>query len=270
MKYSTSQIHLIVFGTLYLLVFSWTGIGQSTMTIMNSEMSSSQIHSKKPTLLKELTCLESLNLHDDIGGDKSNEEGQLFLKDTNGNIKAAIDSDLYRGALSLFDFKGNETIRLDANYYGDGRIMTDELIVKGGSDIAERFDVVKSETKAKPGMIVSIDSEKSGKLSISQKAFDRKVVGIISGANGADTGLRIGKSGDIADGRYPVALTGRVYVYANEEGGAIQAGDLLTTSSTVGQAMKASDYQKAQGAIIGKAMTGIDENGFVLVFVNLQ
>jgi hypothetical protein len=80
----------------------------------------------------------------------------------------------------------------------------------------------------------------------------------------------MGQEGSIADGDYPIALTGRVYVFANEEGGEIQPGDLLTTSSTSGYAMKVQDYHKAQGAIIGKAMTTIDENGFVLILVNLQ
>lgn len=267
MKNLTNRIHILVFGTFYLLTFSWTGIGQS---VMDGNTSNSSIDSETAIFIEDILGLGGLNLHADIEKKKSNKEGHFFLKDTNGNIKAAIDSDPYRGALSLFDFRENETIRLDANYYGDGRIMTDELIVKGGSDIAERFDVVKNTRKPMPGMIVSIDKEKAGKLSITQTAFDRKVVGIISGANGTDTGLHIGEKGSIADGRYPVALTGKVYVYANKEGGIIQAGDLLTTSSKEGEAMKANNYEKAQGAIIGKAMTGIDKNGFVLVFVNLQ
>jgi hypothetical protein len=46
---------------------------------------------------------------------------------------------------------------------------------------------------------------------------------------------------------------------------------LLTTSNTPGHAMKAADAVKAQGAIIGKAMTGLKEGkGLVLVLVNLQ
>ena len=80
----------------------------------------------------------------------------------------------------------------------------------------------------------------------------------------------MGQKGSIADGDFQVALSGRVYVYANAEGGAIKPGDLLTTSSTKGEAMKVNNYMKAQGSVIGKAMTKIDKNGFVLVLVNLQ
>ena len=53
--------------------------------------------------------------------------------------------------------------------------------------------------------------------------------------------------------------------------GAIQPGDLLTTSATPGHAMKVTDHHQAQGAIIGKAMTGLSEGkGMVLVLVSLQ
>jgi hypothetical protein len=81
----------------------------------------------------------------------------------------------------------------------------------------------------------------------------------------------MGQEGSIADGQYPVALAGRVYVMATHEGGFIRPGDLLTSSSTPGKAMKVKKLRKAQGAIIGKAMTSLDsEDGMVLVLVNLQ
>jgi hypothetical protein len=172
--------------------------------------------------------------------------------------------------IKMKDIAGNTTIEIDADYNGNGRIITDELEIKGGSDFAEHFDIIDESLTPIPGMVVSIDPNSSGKLTISKEAYDKKVAGIISGANGVETGLFMGQKGSIAYGDYPIALTGRVYVYANDEGGKIKPGDLLTTSSTSGFAMKVEDHTKAQGAIIGKAMTEADENGFVLVLVNLQ
>ncbi len=68
-----------------------------------------------------------------------------------------------------------------------------------------------------------------------------------------------------------MALTGRVYVQADTSNGAIKPGDMLTTSGTPGRAMKVSDHLRAQGAILGKAMTGLRiGNGMVLVLVTLQ
>jgi len=75
----------------------------------------------------------------------------------------------------------------------------------------------------------------------------------------------------LADGQHPVALSGRVYCWVDATQGAIEVGDLLTTSNTPGHAMKAIDTAKAHGAIIGKAMTGLKSGkGLVLVLVNLQ
>jgi hypothetical protein len=46
---------------------------------------------------------------------------------------------------------------------------------------------------------------------------------------------------------------------------------LLTTSSTPGHAMKVTDHARAQGAILGKAMSSLAEGkGMVLVLVSLQ
>lgn len=71
--------------------------------------------------------------------------------------------------------------------------------------------------------------------------------------------------------KFPVALTGKVYCFADADYGQINPGDLLTTSDTPGYTMKVTDFTKAQGAIIGKAMTGIcNGKGIILVLVSLQ
>lgn len=121
-------------------------------------------------------------------------------------------------------------------------------------------------------MLVSIDPQTPGKLILSHEAYDQKVAGIVSGAGGIKPGMMMGQKGSIADGEYPVALTGRVYALVDTSaGGEINPGDLLTTSSIPGYAMKATDAEKRGGAVIGKAMTSLkEENGLVLVLVSLQ
>ena len=145
------------------------------------------------------------------------------------------------------------------------------LSITGGSDFSEMFDV-RSETKIEPGMLVVIDEKNPGSLVPSSQVNDCRVAGIISGAGGVKTGMTMGQKGSIADGKYPVALTGRVYCFADASNSAIKPGDMLTTSSTIGHAMKVEDRVSAIGAIIGKAMTGLKqgEKGLVLVLVNLQ
>lgn len=151
----------------------------------------------------------------------------------------------------------------------DAEITGRELVLTGGADIAEPFNV-NGEAPA-PGTVVVIDPARPGELVASSTAYDRKVVGVVSGAGGVNPGLRLGQKGSIADGEHPVALTGRVYVWCDASFGAITPGDLLTTSATHGHAMNAADHSRAQGAVLGKAMTGLSEGkGLVLVLVTLQ
>ena len=170
-------------------------------------------------------------------------------------------------------FLNNEggNVLIGPNSGGTSRLTTPIMQITGGSDFSEMFDV-RSEQKIEPGMVVVIDAKNPGSLMLSSKVNDRRVAGIISGAGGVKTGMMMGQKGSIADGKYPIALTGRVYCFADASNSAIEPGDMLTTSSTIGHAMKVKDPNSAAGAIIGKAMTELKqgEKGLVLVLVNLQ
>ena len=173
----------------------------------------------------------------------------------------------------LYNGAGLVTIELDADFGdGDGRVITSELQIKGGSDLAEHFDInIDEEASAKPGMLVSIDTKTEGKLCLTNQPGDTKIVGVISGANGIKPGMLMGQEGTIAFGKYPITLAGRVYVLATNEAGEIHAGDFLTSSGKKGYAKKVININKNQGAIIGKAMGKVDpDTGYVLVLINLQ
>lgn len=151
-----------------------------------------------------------------------------------------------------------------------GSISTTILQIRGGADLAEPFDI--NGESIEPGMVVAIDPSCPGQLKPSDTPYDRRVAGVISGAGGVATGLSMGHEGTIADGEYLVALTGRVYCMVDASSAAVEPGDLLTTSSLRGHAMRANDSEAARGAVIGKAMTGLPkgERGLVLVLINLQ
>src|SRR5262249_5082072 len=158
-----------------------------------------------------------------------------------------------------------------------GKTVTSALQITGGADFAETLNVNETRgseamrAKVEAGMVVSLDPASPGKLTLSTQAYDRRVAGVISGAGGVKPGMVMSQEGTLAEGKHPVALSGRVYCWVDASQGAIEVGDLLTTSSTPGHAMKAIDTSKAQGAIIGKAMTGLKSGkGLILVLVNLQ
>lgn len=148
-------------------------------------------------------------------------------------------------------------------------MITDQLEIRGGADLAEFF-TTSGNNVIEAGHLVIIDPTLEGSLTICSEKYDRGVVGIVSGANGVGTGMFMGHQGSIADGALPVALTGRAYVRTTMQNGQIQPGDFLTSSSTVGHAMRVKNMKRARGAIIGKAMTRADKEGFVLVLINLQ
>ncbi len=153
--------------------------------------------------------------------------------------------------------------------YVQGKAQVKVLQILGGSDLAEGFDV---NGEVRPGMVVSIDPCDTGKLAASTQAYDKRVAGVVSGAGGVNVGMVMGQAGSVADGKHPVALSGRVYCWAVGGADGVEPGDLLTTSAVAGHAMKATDGDAAHGATIGKAMSSLKpgETGLVLVLVNLQ
>jgi uncharacterized protein YegP (UPF0339 family) len=159
---------------------------------------------------------------------------------------------------------GNPQARLDVA----GTTRTCTLTITAGCDVAEPFPLEAQDLPK--GSVVVIDKDHPGKLKRSTSSYDKRVAGIISGANGINPGISLQQAGALDAGQN-VALSGRVYVLADAENGPIEPGDLLTTSSLPGHAMKVSDYAKAQGAVLGKAMSGLDQGqGLVLVLVTLQ
>ncbi|MBW8039567.1 MAG: hypothetical protein FVQ85_06165 [Planctomycetes bacterium] len=148
---------------------------------------------------------------------------------------------------------------------GTARVDTLQIT---GADVAEKFPVSED---VEPGMVVAIDTENQGQLCLSRGAYNRCVAGVVSGANSLPTGAILGNLPGHEDA-IPIALNGRVWVYCDSTEKAIGPGDMLTTSLRAGHAMAVTDYTKAHGAVLGKAMTSLEkgQTGLVLTLINLQ
>jgi len=139
---------------------------------------------------------------------------------------------------------------------GAGGVVQVPVIEITGADLAEKFPTTD---EVEPGMLVAIKDDNSGNLCLARGAYNHRVAGAVLG--------NLPGHGDAP----AIALTGRCYVWCDASSGAIAAGDLLTTSDTPGHAMRAADRERAAGAIVGKAMTGLSSGrGLILVLVNLQ
>lgn len=149
-----------------------------------------------------------------------------------------------------------------------GGIARVEVLEVTGADVAEKFPV--SDQPA-PGAVVEIDPETPGKLRTARGAYNHRVAGVVSGAGDLKAGTVLGHMPGNEDAP-PIALSGRVWVQCDATESAIAIGDLLTTADTPGHAMTALDRTRAQGAVLGKAMTALPrgQRGLVLVLVNLQ
>jgi hypothetical protein len=148
-----------------------------------------------------------------------------------------------------------------------GTINASVDVVVGGGDCAEEFDIVDAES-IEPGTVMVIDN--NGALRASEKAYDRRVAGVISGAGNLRPGITLDKQANKVN-RLPLALTGKVYCKVDADCGAVEVGDLLTTSSTYGYAMKVNDHVRSIGAIIGKALRPLEAGcGLIPILVALQ
>ncbi|MGH6801155.1 MAG: hypothetical protein ACRECZ_07050, partial [Methylocella sp.] len=98
-----------------------------------------------------------------------------------------------------------------------------------------------------------------GHLVISHEEYDRKVAGVVSGAGNYQRGIVLGGHKASAAGEAQIALIGRAMCKVDGSFAPIEVGDLLTTFSMPGHAMKATNPDRAFGAVIGKALYPLRE-----------
>jgi hypothetical protein len=150
-------------------------------------------------------------------------------------------------------------------------------------DLAEVFDLSE---RVEAGDVLVVDRAQPGKLARGRSGEDGAVVGVVA----ADPGVLLGSdvsrllagdpalaraleqaraAGDLraeaqiwgelearfAATRAPIALSGTVTVKVDARFGAIEPGDLLVTSPTLGHAMRVDDPKP--GAVVGKALEAL-------------
>ena len=171
-------------------------------------------------------------------------------------------------ALAAKSAEGNPIEAWDTNpnnrrWYvrNDGEVYADGSFHSSGADFAEMLPAAED---LEPGDVLVIDSD--GQLLRSSSPYDTSVVGVYSTRPGF-----IGGSDEEMEnpGEVPLAIVGIVPVKASAENGPIAPGDLLTTSSTPGHAMRADIF--VGGTIIGKALEPLEEGTSVIrMLVTLQ
>jgi hypothetical protein len=160
---------------------------------------------------------------------------------------------------------GDLTQESGAANFANVAVSGDIMMVN--ADCAEDFDISGAD-EVEPGTVMVLGNE--GSLFQSQEAYDKRVAGVISGAGDFKPGIVLDKQ-QTSGNRQPVALMGKVFCKVDAQYGAIEVGDLLTTSPTPGHAMPTSDPFKAFGAVIGKALRSFrDGQGLIPILIALQ
>lgn len=151
--------------------------------------------------------------------------------------------------------------------YFDGNVEVTGDVFLQNADCAEDF-TIGSEDCVEPGSVMVLSDD--GAVRPCNREYDKRVAGVISGAGNYRPAIILDRQSPSAL-RKPIALLGKVYCKVDASYGAIEIGDLLTTSQTHGYAMKAGEPLRAFGAILGKALQPWPNGrGLIPVLVALQ
>ena len=206
------------------------------------------------------------NGHGVVGSSDGGDGVEGFSKNHNGVFgQSETGSGLHGYSKQQFGIYARSDTGM-AGYF-DGSITVKNDIILENADCAEDFDIAGLE-KVDPGTVMVIDSE--GSLRECDRAYDKCVAGVISGAGKYKPAIVLDKQKS-SKNRMPIALMGKVYCKVDASYGVIEVGDLLTTSPTLGHAMKANDPMKAFGSVIAKALQPLASGeGLIPILIALQ
>ena len=146
----------------------------------------------------------------------------------------------------------------------EGDVLADGTIYSSGFELghADIAEWVAVSMPVEPGQVLMLDSESPGSYRLTDQACAQRVAGVVSTAPAVALGSAL--RGE----RALLALAGMVPVRVTSEGGAIQPGDLLVTSSAPGTAMRWSGSDPCPCALVGKALEPFTESsGMILVLL---
>ena len=235
-----------------------------------------------------------------IAGDETlyvlNRNGVIFSKAWGGTGDVVIEGRLgigypatprnpyWGGGLRCWDVEAEGSIWTGADLYVEHHTyLNGNLRVRGSKsgvvvddfvnalgDTLERGDVVvvsESQNLRYTGLNGSIPVPE---VDLASRAYDTRVCGIVSELAEPEKGQEAVRVGPGQTGSM-VTLGAFAYCKVDADLGAIEVGDLLTTSPTRGHAQKVLDRQQASGAILGKALGPLKQGrGLIPILVTLH
>jgi hypothetical protein len=173
----------------------------------------------------------------------------------------------------------NDTPALFRIERATGNVYTDGAFFPGGADVAEYVTVSEP---VEPGDVVEIDPQNPTSYRKARGPYSPLVAGVISTAPGVVLGgkhltLTLSASGEGRGEVEPgersaalLALLGRVPVKATTENGPIRPGDLLTSASKPGYAMRCASPKLCEGALLGKALEPLAQGSGLITMLIIR
>jgi trimeric autotransporter adhesin len=193
-----------------------------------------------------------------------------FVNYNTSNTNAVLTAEQHSGGnIALFKAGNPGTVnvaRIDVN----GKGFFNGGTQNSGADVAEAFDVEGSIKSYEPGDVLVISLDKDRAVAKSGEAYSTLVLGVYATKPGV---LLTEENIDhTLEDKVPMGVIGVIPTKVCTEGGAIQKGDLLVTSSIAGVAMKADLNKLKPGQVIGKALDNYNGAGIskIKVFVNCK
>lgn len=178
--------------------------------------------------------------------------------------------------LAVMDTGTSAVFRVDAqgNVYSD-KPFYGQAFLSGSADVAEWVPVSEP---VEPGDVLELDPCNPGQYRKSRGPCSNLVAGVVSTEPGfvlgtdpstLDVGPWTDDSRPWTSNSALLALIGIVPVKVTNEGGPIQPGDLLVTSSTPGYAMRWNPSgDSSPHNLVGKALESLEEeSGIILVLL---
>jgi hypothetical protein len=150
-----------------------------------------------------------------------------------------------------------------------GNVHASGAFYPNGSNYSEAVRVVGDVHDYAAGDVLAIDTNSESRFVLTSTPYSTRVAGIYStkpGVLGSSHAMDATMEKEV-----PLAVHGIVPCKVSGENGSIRPGDLLVSAATPGYAMKGTDREKMQSAVVGKALGALSQaKGIVPVLVTLQ
>ena len=185
----------------------------------------------------------------------------VFSQSATGVWRGIVESGANAGSAVASSSATSAVFRADADgdLYADGSFCAQALEL-GSADAAEWVGV---SGQVEIGDVLALDPTHPLGYRRTSTACSSLIAGVVSSQPGVALGRSSGPGAQVL-----LALVGIVPVRVTDEGGSIQPGDLLVSSSTPGHAMRWAGPGPFPCALVGKALEPMTENeGLVLVLL---